>query len=859
MSLENLYFKPGISGYNGHVTFTATVCDEKEWKPQNDFLSLTGLQNFRIKIRIIGVDDPSKEILPDKDARWAIVSSPAHLGGGAKGLGETLVLSGGETVCGYFLDGEDGQQAVVTNLLNCSFKDVKNHLDSENGYLPEFSIDLKDHLFNYETFSVDNPTANYWEGGYQSTAGIAYADKTNIKISSFSICGTDTVSKTKERISEFIKVLRNAEKGGRNIIDPVTNEILQMQNDVAILKGQTTGILKGAINLLRKKIIKEINKEIKKKIEKDKTSKEGKDKGIDNSEKKSRNLITGIIGCLFKGILGGIGGFIANMFNNLLNNVLNGALCAVEQFVSGIFAKVFDSIEKGLESLAGGLSFLSGGLGKITGLLRKAGSFASGLLDFLDKCLPEDEKCINIDFGSKVWTSSTNSSVKEKKDDWESQVKNINIFRNISDGLAKKQEEIIKSGEDVEDLDYNGVPLKDTINMTSTLTGGTSNALLNKGLGSIESAISNSSLFGLGNNTFDACNKKMDNPTSQEDITPVRPGYIFPSCIPPIAEVSGSGSGAELFVIVGNDRRIFSIEVINGGSGYEEHAGISIIDNTGNGSGAYARAIVENGSITQVVLMSTGFGYCLNTVDKESPVGVGTNVIGTLEGVFVDKPGYNYDENDTVVVGDANLPIITSPSGSIGEVTVPSNFNVEFTTTPSLTMNTKTGVGVKLIPIMKFKGQLKSDVDADKRRATSLIGIENVVDCIGDKNELVGYVNGKPYYGPFHLHPNRGVKMVGAQHVNYPHEIIYDTIEESLGQSVVISETSEISDPEITETPETTPPVDTTPTIVTEQTTPTTTTTTTMDTTTSTTDTSSSTDTTPPSTPPSGGGYGGGY
>ena len=32
MSLENLYFKPGISGYNGHVTFTAKVLPEKEWK-----------------------------------------------------------------------------------------------------------------------------------------------------------------------------------------------------------------------------------------------------------------------------------------------------------------------------------------------------------------------------------------------------------------------------------------------------------------------------------------------------------------------------------------------------------------------------------------------------------------------------------------------------------------------------------------------------------------------------------------------------------------------------------------------------------------------------------------------------------
>ena len=46
---------------------------------------------------------------------------------------------------------------------------------------------------------------------------------------------------------------------------------------------------------------------------------------------------------------------------------------------------------------------------------------------------------------------------------------------------------------------------------------------------------------------------------------------------------------------------------------------------------------------------------------------------------------------------------------------------------------------------------------------------------------LVGYVNGQPYYGAFHFHPNTGKKMVGAVHVSTPHDVIYDTLEQSLG------------------------------------------------------------------------------
>ena len=45
----------------------------------------------------------------------------------------------------------------------------------------------------------------------------------------------------------------------------------------------------------------------------------------------------------------------------------------------------------------------------------------------------------------------------------------------------------------------------------------------------------------------------------------------------------GSGEGAELLVVVGNSRRIFSVEVINGGGGYGIDTQITIIDNTGNG------------------------------------------------------------------------------------------------------------------------------------------------------------------------------------------------------------------------------------------------------------------------------------
>ena len=179
-------------------------------------------------------------------------------------------------------------------------------------------------------------------------------------------------------------------------------------------------------------------------------------------------------------------------------------------------------------------------------------------------------------------------------------------------------------------------------------------------------------------------------------------------------------------------------------------------------------------------------------------------------------------------------------------VTIPIGYNSEFDTFPNITVNTENGFASKLIPIMSFKGQLKSDVNADKRKATPLIGIDHVVDCIGDNRDPVGYVNGAEYSGPYHV-MSSGVKMTGATHSGSD-SIIYDTIQESISDPVVSSSSYGTPTQTVTETSTETTTVDTTPTIVTTPTTPT------MDTTTST-DTSTSTGTDTSSS--GGGGYGG--
>ena len=69
------------------------------------------------------------------------------------------------------------------------------------------------------------------------------------------------------------------------------------------------------------------------------------------------------------------------------------------------------------------------------------------------------------------------------------------------------------------------------------------------------------------------------------------------------------------------------------------------------------------------------------------------------------------------------------------------------------TVKSPTGSGAVLKPRLK------------KRPVEPQGEIKQVIDCISKEDDVVGYVDGKPYTGPFHVHPSNGRKMVGAFHV----------------------------------------------------------------------------------------------
>ena len=273
--------------------------------------------------------------------------------------------------------------------------------------------------------------------------------------------------------------------------------------------------------------------------------------------------------------------------------------------------------------------------------------------------------------------------------------------------------------------------------------------------------------------------------------------------------------------------------------------------------------------------------------------GIGSEAVGIVTNLVPYRPGIGYTSGDKGRVGDCSFDLVVTPAGSIAGI---NNIRCQdkHKKIPRVTIDTKTGIGARLYPIMSYSPDYVSDIGERPSRDGGVVGdgirptdesgrggtlFVKVIDCVYSQRTVqVGWVNGNPYYGDFHVHPETGRKMVGPTHISSPHATIYNTKEESLGQPVQISytpssQTTDTSTPTVSTTDTTTTTEQTdAPANTTDISTPSINTNTPQQTTQQDTQPPEQTggttppSTPPPSSPPSGGGgsggsggYGGGY
>ena len=129
-------------------------------------------------------------------------------------------------------------------------------------------------------------------------------------------------------------------------------------------------------------------------------------------------------------------------------------------------------------------------------------------------------------------------------------------------------------------------------------------------------------------------------------------------------------------------------------------------------------SIIESTTITTKSpqdVVPRGTSPILNTGDYP--------VVLEVEDINILDPGFGYDENDEVVIGNgAELKIKTDALGSVTGVNV-INGGIGFTEDPDLYIKSDTGYNAKLIPVFKV-----NRVDPDIAPSAAVV---QVIDCVG--------------------------------------------------------------------------------------------------------------------------------
>ena len=693
--IEESLLKSGILGKDGFVWWIGRVAKRDTWFQENLGNAFSGEQGFRCKVRIIGYH-PFDDILKEEDLPWAQVMLDAASGNAANG--STMLLQGGETCVGFFLDGEDAQQPVIIGLLHRNanvkestddkFKSTDDKLKRAEGEtqfknaplytgnkikIPSTNIPkVKPKSLPQIPALPGTPTVEgttnkafcLWSDS-PSSAAAAFEIKNTKPVRIPSRCSNDLIGGITRIIQDFIAIVNTLEQSIGQFIDPLLNEIVDIANTIKNIAGQIGGIVKQIINSIRDGIIKCLISIFKKFF--------GLETKIDPAhpitgpaaQKATKTLLQQIF-CIFEDLIDEMIEFVIKMLENMINGVINPSICAAEQAVSGILAKLMSRIEELLKTPLSGIKWLTGRLGEVSGILNQASTLATEIYNFIGcdqfKCNKPSE-----------WISSTSAALQRGSDDWTKQLEGVNVLKGISNGLSQISKSVdaeviidgplqkelntaksnlarvvaddkfilvkgadsqIEAAEAAVQIAENNIerfaPNTTDIN-TKSYKGSSLSGLkkiaksLGGDLSSIEGAIATISLFGSNNSSFGECNEKILNPRTQDDLSPVRLGTIYYRCIPPIAVAFGSTNAAQLVPIVVKGS-IAGVVVCAGGTGYSSPLSIAIIDNSGYGQGAEVDAIIgAGGSITGAIVISGGFGYCRGNYNNIcSEVGVGS-------------------------------------------------------------------------------------------------------------------------------------------------------------------------------------------------------------------------------------------
>jgi len=761
-------FNPGFLGSSFHW-FIGQIADDSTWRENQNPAKFSRVEDipawgYRYKVRIVGHHDQEESEVTAEELPWAQVMYPVTSGNGIGGSFMTPALKQGMFVFGFFLDGKDEQTPII---MGCLGNNAKTKLERKMGtegsggknFVPQsfHSIqqklsDFTDRILKDADFAPDQAGNEAYNSPSNSNVSAEASDANNL----FTISDerTSYVLEKPHALACPNPETQTDTKNMQTVIQKLSDKIEKFQQ--SLLDANKAGGLP----------VLEIDKDI--------------DKAIEEASKEMSKYM--------KGTMNKIQQFTTKEFNEKLAPIEN--LTPPSHTLDVLKKK-----NEGLEKIACMFNAMAGValIGLLASALKKA---------FNRKKKKAEDAAANAAISEAGVAGVSTSSV----------IPSIPTLDTPGSGDVPPPSP---------DGFYRPTPLCETEEIIGEVLGGTINTILqgfDGAIGPVVDEISNS-LGGSPTETGSEDKGTIDNAINENNVlSSLSSGDLVLSFSQTLADQAGidpnNVGGANRFWAEGNYGR--------GLLGFIDAAGQNTPDN---------QQLIANA----LLLID----------DKSDPDGIAAGLTLTSNILGVDENILTGIGDAFEAIKTGNIPDLISAAGSLA-ATNPRILNAIAGKGASLADLTPSGLGLGSLGGMNFdittalefvnsitklfdcdpdpecspndshtmqdgggssdKPNTSSIADSAKNTANSTesrrsygTGIEKLSSSkegvtikkvftkpksrTKDLTNLVGYVKGQPYYGPFHVHvrdDGSQVRMVGIAHTTSPHDVIFDTVQESL-------------------------------------------------------------------------------
>ena len=775
--IENSLMQSNFLGRDGFKWWVGQVAPEEA---QGSQINGDGWGN-RVKVRIMGYHPDDEVELKNEDLPWAHILKSPEAGSGRAGRGKPTQVLPGDNVLGFFLDGDTAQQPVILGVFSSSTAAAEISKDKTysqpfvpfTGYTSK--IKPNDNIAQSEAGDQNkeaSPSNRHLdtETAEQITAATGKVTKVASSVLGTTITFGDT-SGARSAVTKVNGEVKNALKDFKSATPALKNKVLAdaSRNLASISTSMSSNMIKSTFDNMAPMMNDGLHK-----LYKDKYGAVLAETGDIALAKKVASFaqkakapsilnIENAIPCMMKNVTDKLESNISDLLAPLLDNVENFNDCIGDQFNAGIMNSIIGSIDEAIGPMLGDLGDIFPT--DIGGMLREKADGLLGISDALGGC---DLPTASSTLGQKTNQWTIGKGPKSMA------VKSIEELAGALSSVANAAESLKEAAEGT--------------GVFNNLLSGVNLNLPNVELPKLPLALGSVAAV---TGAFDFMTPLVNTKGYRSGLGECFTGTPSNCSGIKVNVFGGNGKGAAAKAILGGlvgdavagqTGSLIGIQMTNMGSGYTIPPFVEIVDNCNQGYGAVARATIDYdkasptyGKVTDIIVITGGENYpVIETADETY----------TVDHVVVVNPGKDYKEEDEITDQQGNkYTKFIDEQGRLLNVIPPNpeNENVEEVKDfPELSIRTNTGSGAilraQIAPRPTYQGEIKQ-----------------VIDCVTPRDGIVGFVNGEPYYGAFHVHPPTGLKMVGAAHTTAPHAIIYDTPQESRTSRSTMTTTSSLT------------------------------------------------------------------